>query len=322
MSGQPHTQRSSSDAQCRGPSLCEEPIAVLREEGLPWHQLTEKTLWLRNLALDFGAHLNWPGHVADSVVMSSTVALHHSIVHRKAGCLYVVQEEEPERNHLVGPEQGVFRTAVAALMLACYKNQSLHVFVRPALLASAIHITKSTRKDQLYTFFCFLQDIFAYEFIFIPGKSSQDFEEACVLLKKCGAAHFNEQELTVSEAGLEVLSFLQALLQPFIDSYRMIFRYLSEEGAHVFTEKQFLPAVRNLAAKLILSGELHTYEALSSEIQKNVLSALRRLKALTKLNESEQKEYRVNKSAVRSIGDTLSGKIPPQMLQTTAGAKP
>lgn len=50
---------------------------------------------------------------------------------------------------------------------------------------------------------------------------NQDFEEACVLLKKCEAIHISQQEVTVSEAGLEVLSFLQALLQPFIDSYQV-----------------------------------------------------------------------------------------------------
>lgn len=41
--------------------LLQAPTAVLTEEGLPWHQLTEKTLWLRKLAQDFGARLNWPG---------------------------------------------------------------------------------------------------------------------------------------------------------------------------------------------------------------------------------------------------------------------
>lgn len=41
--------------------LLQAPATVLSEEGLLWHQLTEKTLWLRKLALDFGARLNWPG---------------------------------------------------------------------------------------------------------------------------------------------------------------------------------------------------------------------------------------------------------------------
>lgn len=50
----------------------------------------------------------------------------------------------------------------------------------------------------------------------------QDFEEACFLLKKCGAVHVSQQEVVVSDAGLEVLSFLRALLQPFIDSYQVL----------------------------------------------------------------------------------------------------
>ncbi|XP_070781670.1 dihydroxyacetone phosphate acyltransferase [Enoplosus armatus] len=301
--------------------LVQAPTTVLTEEGLLWHQLTEKTLWLRKLALDFGARLNWPGQVPDSDVMSSTVALHRSIVQRKAGRLYLLQEEEPARKHPGSPEEGVIRMAAAVLMLVSYRNQSVHVFVRPAMLATAIHVTKTTRRDELFTFFCFLQNVFSNEFIFIPEKSSQDFEEACSLLQKCGAVHISQQEVAASEAGLEVLSFLRALLQPFIDSYQVMFRYLCEEGVHVFSEKQFLPAVRNLATKLILSGELHTYEALSSDTQKNVLSALRRLETVTKLRASELNEYRVNKDAVRRIGDVLSGTIPPQMLQTTPDAR-
>ncbi|XP_042359374.1 dihydroxyacetone phosphate acyltransferase [Plectropomus leopardus] len=301
--------------------LLQAPTTVLTEEGLLWHQLTEKTLWLRKLALDFGARLNWPGQFPDADVMSSTVALHRSIVNHKAGRVYLVQEEERKRKHPISPEEDVIRTAAAVLMLASYRNQCLHVFMRPAMLATAIHVTKTTQRDELSAFFCFLQDVFSHEFIFIPGKSSQDFEEACFLLKKCGAVHVTQQEVTVSDAGLEVLSFLQALLQPFIDSYQVMFRYLCEDGVNVFTEKQFLPAVRSLATKLILSGELRTYEALSSDTQKNVLSALRRLETVTKLRASEQNEYRVNKAALRRIDDILSGKIPPQMLQTTPDAK-
>lgn len=41
--------------------LLQAPATVVIKEGLLWHQLTEKTLWLRKLVLDFGGHLNWPG---------------------------------------------------------------------------------------------------------------------------------------------------------------------------------------------------------------------------------------------------------------------
>lgn len=50
----------------------------------------------------------------------------------------------------------------------------------------------------------------------------QDFEEACSFLKKREAVHVSQHELTVSQAGMEVFSFLKALLQPFIDSYQVI----------------------------------------------------------------------------------------------------
>ncbi|XP_030577859.1 dihydroxyacetone phosphate acyltransferase [Archocentrus centrarchus] len=301
--------------------LLQAPVTTLTEEGLQWHEVTEKTLWLRKLALDFGARLNWPANIPDADVMSSTMALHHSIVHHKAGRVYLVQEEEPAKQHPLSPEEDVMRTAPAMLMLVSYRNQALHVFVRPGMLATAIHITKSAQRDELFTFFCFLQDVFSNEFIFIPGRASQDFEEACSFLQKCGAVLISQQEVTVSDTGLEVLSFLQKLLQPFLDSYQLMFRFLCEEEDCVFTEKRVLPAVRNLATKLILSGDLHTFEALSSDVQKNVFSALRRLEAVTKLRASEQNEYKVNKGAVRRIGDMLSGKIPPERLHATPDAR-
>lgn len=43
--------------------LLQMPTTDLTEAGLLWDQLTEKTLWLKRLALTFGAHLNWPGGI-------------------------------------------------------------------------------------------------------------------------------------------------------------------------------------------------------------------------------------------------------------------
>lgn len=41
--------------------LLQTPVTVLLEEGVLWHWLTEKTLWLRKLAQEFGGRLTWPG---------------------------------------------------------------------------------------------------------------------------------------------------------------------------------------------------------------------------------------------------------------------
>lgn len=50
---------------------------------------------------------------------------------------------------------------------------------------------------------------------------TQDFEEACGLLSRCRAVRLSQQEVMASDTGPEVLSFLCALLQPFIDSYQV-----------------------------------------------------------------------------------------------------
>ncbi|XP_061559730.1 dihydroxyacetone phosphate acyltransferase-like isoform X2 [Phycodurus eques] len=287
--------------------LLQWPPSVLTQTGLPWRQLAERTLWIKKLALNFGARLNWPGHVPDLEVMSLAVALHYPSVRLKAERVFLVVKEEDEvaGRQLISTGDDVARMAEPMLMMASYRNQSLHLFVRPALLAMALSLSRSDRRDEIFASFCFLQNVFRSEFIFIPGEAAKDFEEACYLLKKCGALDvIGPQEMSLSEGGVEVLSFLRAVLKPFIDSYRVMLRFLSDQDAYVITEKDFLPAVRSLATKLILSGDLHTYETLSSDVQKNVLSALRRMAALTKLKASE-KEYRVDKDAVRRIERTL-----------------
>uniref|UniRef100_A0A673FW82 Si:ch73-21k16.5 n=1 Tax=Sinocyclocheilus rhinocerous TaxID=307959 RepID=A0A673FW82_9TELE len=93
--------------------------------GIDLDLLTHKTLWLRRLALRFGAHLRWPKNVLDSEVMSSSMSLHHSVVRCERGRVYLVEEAGPGP---VTQEEGVFIRAAAVLMCASYRNQAVHVF--------------------------------------------------------------------------------------------------------------------------------------------------------------------------------------------------
>ncbi|KAL0967134.1 hypothetical protein UPYG_G00248200 [Umbra pygmaea] len=285
------------------------------EEGLALDLLTQETLWLKELALSFGAHLDWPKQLPEHQVMSHCMARHRSVIRCNQGRVVLLKEEGHVGAGLTTAEEGVVRRAGAVLMVAAYRNQAFHVFVRPAMLALAIRITNSSHREDIYIYFIFLLDLFSNEFIFIAGRSFQDFEEACSLLRKCGAIHTSQHEVTSTEKGQRTTSFLLALLQPFIDAYQVVFSHLCD-GVEVFTEKQMVPAVRGLAIKLILSGQLRSYEALSSDTQKNVLSALLRMNAMTRLTTGEQSEFRTNKPSVRRIADTLAGRRPPQLIQT------
>uniref|UniRef100_A0A673VP67 Dihydroxyacetone phosphate acyltransferase-like n=1 Tax=Salmo trutta TaxID=8032 RepID=A0A673VP67_SALTR len=283
-------------------------MACLVLQGLSWELLTQKTLRLKGLAISFGARLDWPGRCT---VMASSMALHRSVIRCHRGRVTLLEEEEGPVG--AGPfttEEGVVRRARAVLMVAAYRNQALHVFIRPAMLALAVHTTQGSRREDIYSSFRFLLDLFSNDFIFITGRSSQDFEEACSLLRKCGAVQTSQQEVTSPEEGQSTTSFLRALLQPFIDAYQVVFSHLCVEDVAVFTERQMVPAVRSLATKLLLSGELKSYEALSSDTQKNVLSALLRLGAVTRLRTGFCVLLLIaNKPAIRRLADTLGKNV-------------
>lgn len=72
--------------------LLQAPPAVLTQEGLPWQRLAEETLWLRGLAKDFGARLNWPGRRISDM---------ESVVTRSGGVAAVNRRNSPLSFHLI-----------------------------------------------------------------------------------------------------------------------------------------------------------------------------------------------------------------------------
>uniref|UniRef100_A0A8C1KKN3 Si:ch73-21k16.5 n=1 Tax=Cyprinus carpio TaxID=7962 RepID=A0A8C1KKN3_CYPCA len=254
-------------------------------QGIDLDLLTHKTLGLRRLALRFGAHLRWPKNVSDSEVMSSSVSLHHSVVRCERGRVYLVEEAGPGP---VTQEEAVFRRAAAVLMCASYRNQAVHVFTRPAIVAVAMRTAARNRTDDVFHHFKFLLELFSNEFVLIPGQAVQDFEEGCSFLQQSGVIGRSDEEIYVRDNGQETIIFLREILQPFIESYQVTSHLHSCPGS----------SPSPLA--------IESYESLSSDLQKNVLSALLSMAAVTKTKVDDQNEIRVNKSAVKRIWDMLS----------------
>ncbi|MBN3318607.1 GNPAT acyltransferase, partial [Atractosteus spatula] len=270
--------RLQEEKQVLSPWFLIATILMQNLRGIEFSLLIEKTVWLGNLAQTFGAVLDWPDCVPTSEIVSSSITLHKNIVHNRGG--QIVLTEEPQRE--ASPEEGVFQHAVTVLMCASYRNQALHVFVRPMLVAVALHTVASSRKEEVIRFFRFLQVVFANEFIFIPGRTVQDFEEGCHLLMKCGAIQVINQDITVTKNGHTILSFLEAIMEPFIQGYQVVCRYLIEENVKDFTENRYVSAVRGFAVQRILSGSLESYDVLSSDMQRNALAGLIMLDAVKK----------------------------------------
>lgn len=83
--------------------LLQAPTAALTEEGVQWERLTEGTLWLRGLAKDFGARLNWPGRwisFVSQVHSSSTPKKHDGL-------------DEPSGQSVVSPLKSIKKNTSA-----------------------------------------------------------------------------------------------------------------------------------------------------------------------------------------------------------------
>uniref|UniRef100_A0A669C8Y0 Glyceronephosphate O-acyltransferase n=1 Tax=Oreochromis niloticus TaxID=8128 RepID=A0A669C8Y0_ORENI len=243
--------------------------AAEEKQGTALDELTEQAVWLRDLSRQYGAFLHWPDHIPPSEVVSSSLSLHRGLVRISEGRVQLALE------------QGLLYPGFVILSCASYRNQALNVFIRPALLASAIHTAASNRKQEIYNSFSFLRNMFSNEFILCPGATVQDFEEACYLLVKTGTLQINQQEVLITERGHRTLAFLTSVLDPFLQGYQVVCRFLCEQDG--LTEKQFIPAVRKFIIKHLLTGRLRYTEVLSSDLQKNALAALIRLGAVQKI---------------------------------------
>ncbi|XP_037606266.1 dihydroxyacetone phosphate acyltransferase isoform X1 [Sebastes umbrosus] len=288
------------------------------KQGMALEELTEQALWLRDLCRQYGAFLHWPDNIPPSEVVSSSLSLHRGLVRICEGRVQLAVEQAGgpaapgEPHSAVTPEEELLNQAVSMLSCASYRNQALHVFVRPALLASAINTASSNSKQEVFNSFSFLRNMFSNEFILCPGATVQDFEEACYLLEKTGALQVTQQEVLVTERGHQTLTFLTSMLDPFLQGYQVVCRFLCEEATETLTEKLFIPAVRKFIIKNLLAGRLRYTEVLSSDLQKNSLAALLRLEAVRKIKGVDEGTLKVNRVMVNSLEDTLGGKLPTQ----------
>ncbi|KAF3850171.1 hypothetical protein F7725_019890 [Dissostichus mawsoni] len=245
-----------------------------QDQGMAVDQLTEQALWLRDVSRQYGAFLHWPDHIPPSEVVSSSLSLHGGLVRLCEGRVHLAVEQGPsspgEALSPVTPEEELLNRAVVLLSCASYRNQALHVFLRPALLASALHTAASTQKHEVFNIFSFLRNIFSNEFILCPGATVQDFEEACFLLVKTGVLQVTQHEVLVTEADTELCPSSPTC---------------------------WIPSSKDTS--------LRYTEVLSSDLQKNSLAALLRLGAVQKIKGADHETLKVDKVMVNSLEDTL-----------------
>ncbi|XP_006146044.1 dihydroxyacetone phosphate acyltransferase isoform X2 [Tupaia chinensis] len=267
--------------------------------------LVEKTLWLKGLTQAFGGFLVWPDNEPPEEVVQSGILLHSNIAS-------LVRDQVILRVDCGDSEvvDGLIFQHITLLMCSAYRNQLLNVFVRPSLVAVALQMTPGLRKEDVYSCFRFLHDVFSDEFIFLPGNTLKDFEEGCYLLCKSETIQVTARDILIIEKGNTVLEFLVRLFNPFVECYQIICKYLLSEEEDYFTEKQYLAAVRKFTSQLLDQGASQCYDVLSSDVQKNALAAFVRLGAVQKKKVNNDCIFNVNEPATTKLEEMLGCKKP------------
>ncbi|PNI55164.1 GNPAT isoform 2 [Pan troglodytes] len=282
-------------------------VAVLLQNrpSMDFDALVEKTLWLKGLTQAFGGFLIWPDNKPAEEVVPASILLHSNIASLVKD--QVILKVDSGDSEMV---DGLMFQHVTLLMCSAYRNQLLNIFVRPSLVAIALQMTPGFRKEDVYSCFRFLRDVFADEFIFLPGNTLKDFEEGCYLLCKSEAIQVTMKDILVTEKGNTVLEFLVGLFKPFVESYQIICKYLLSEEEDHFSEEQYLAAVRKFTSQLLDQGTSQCYDVLSSDVQKNALAACVRLGVVEKKKINNNCIFNVNEPATTKLEEMLGCKTP------------
>lgn len=282
-------------------------VAVLLQNrpSMDFDALMEKTLWLKGLTQAFGGFLIWPDNEPAEEVVQASILLHSNIASLVRD--QVILKVDSGDSEVV---DGLIFQHITLLMCSAYRNQLLNIFVRPSLVAMALQMTPGFRKEDVYSCFRFLRDVFADEFIFLPGNTLKDFEEGCYLLCKSEAIQVTTKDILVTEKGNTVLEFLIGLFKPFVESYQIICKYLLSEEEDHFSEEQYLAAVRKFTSQLLDQGTSQCYDVLSSDVQKNALAACVRLGVVEKKKINNNCIFNVNEPATTKLEEMLGCKTP------------
>ncbi|XP_003893816.1 dihydroxyacetone phosphate acyltransferase isoform X1 [Papio anubis] len=282
-------------------------VAVLLQNrpSMDFDALVEKTLWLKGLTQAFGGFLIWPDNEPAEEVVQASILLHSNIASLVRD--QVILKVDSGDSEVV---DGLIFQHITLLMCSAYRNQLLNIFVRPSLVAMALQMTPGFRKEDVYSCFRFLRDVFADEFIFLPGNTLKDFEEGCYLLCKSEAIQVTMKDVLVTEKGNTVLEFLIGLFKPFVESYQIICKYLLSEEEDHFSEERYLAAVRKFTSQLLDQGTSQCYDVLSSDVQKNALAACVRLGVVEKKKINNNCIFNVNEPATTKLEEMLGCKTP------------
>nr|KAG5704262.1 hypothetical protein BaRGS_012550 [Batillaria attramentaria] len=262
-------------------------VLMQSQQGVTVRELIREVDWVKRLASNLGAYIDWPVNESAETIIRASLALHPNIVSvTPDDVVQLLQVAPPAVQGRVAKQQvqhfTVMQNAAQHIMLSLYRNHIIHVFVRPAMLALSIN---SCRQDQLslddlYQKYAFLESVLCRDFVFIPGHTKQDFEHTLATLAHIGAVVVEAGAVAIKKSTNKTTTFLSQMFEPFLVGYWLMCQFLLSSRMQVSakplarTQKSLTKEMQALCARLLQEETIHHHEVLSLDMANNCLHAL------------------------------------------------
>ncbi len=259
-------------------SLVAMALLLNRRRGMTHEALRRTARRLAARAAGLGARFSASlQHVAAGRPMDGALVVAAASFLKGAGLVAFLGEGE-SAIFTVAPER--------RLRLDYYKAMVLHPFVHEAVVAASLgpRAGEGRTHGEVGERVRFLSRLLKHEFTF---RADADLE---VNLEQTVAAMVEAREVEVVDGqvrargleGARAVRGLSAMLESFLESYRVVVRVLRDLGGEAATDRDLVKSALALGERMYLVGEIELREALSKVNFGNALSALVDLEVLDK----------------------------------------
>ncbi|XP_039272500.2 dihydroxyacetone phosphate acyltransferase-like [Styela clava] len=304
--------------------------------GLKFIDLIKQIQWLLDLLRRCNVKVRVQSGNLEDVVKHVLFQYNHLVKvdskNAEEATVRIKQDEKPistrSSKKLVILQPVVRDRAAIHIIVASYRNQLIHVFVKPALVAIDLQIKHGLLECDTEQFdihfadvsneFQFMREMFYKEFIFAPNQLNTDYKEGLNFLCHSGALEKNGSVLRYHSRGKNVITFLMDLLRPFLTCYKLICDYASQFH-HARELKEFCNLVQLWMAESIEDNQV-MLEILSKDMINNGVHGIEKTGALRISKKAGEHIVHVRRRKAQSISKKLEclreGKHDVQSLQT------
>lgn len=308
-------------------------ILMQNREGIPVRQLVKEADWLKRQAYNLGAYVDWPGDLSTDDIIRRNLLLHKNVLTVSGDDMIELKLVRP--GHVNKPiKDDILLNAATNLILASYRNQVTHLFVRDALVALSVNsCTEETMTmDELFRKYSLLERYLSKDFVFQPGQTKQDFDLAILSLKHSGAlviadnfTHISdiaESKASPNAAIVQVkksfnkhTTFYSQMFEPFLLAYWVVCQHLLSIPIDVHGRplpkraKDLTKDVQKLAIRLLEENAVKHYEILSLDLINNGILMLMDIGTMYKDKRNNETWLSPNSVAVAAVADELGAYI-------------